>query len=333
MIDKHDGRPQEVARRIDPQQDMEKRQRLTWRRLKELMQKHYTLLWVSYNENLDDHLELIGQCMQSRNSDPLSEAVWEWYCDAEWNAVHEVVEELRNACLQQGFTDTQVTRFFSRYKEEIKEEIYSRDDSDVITTLIAHTDAIPIRVEMLSNNDCINSHWLESQNGYRYEHSYFGDMVDALNLNPRKVARIFTQHDIKCNGAFPDIPERNGKEQVSYEDFLQEVQNSCSGANLLTYIARIDLQELYAANFVLDKIIIPKDNVCGLFSAIYGGGSVMEMRLLQDVVLDLKIAANHGYRLTLDHEECSIKRVYGVFDSFFGSTLKLLPQISDQPSK
>ena len=296
------------------------------------MQKYYTLRWVSYDENLDDHLDLIGQCMQNKNSDPLSEVVWEWYSDAEWNAVHAAVEELKDTCLRQGFTDKQITRFFSRHAEKIEDEIRSRDDSDVIATLIAHTDAVPIRVEMLSNYDCINSHWLESQNGYRYEHSYFGDMVDALNLNPRKVAEIFRQHGIKCVGTFPDIPERDGKEQVSYEDFLQEVQNSCCGANLLTYIARINLQELYDADFALDKIVIPKDNVCGLFSSMYGGGSVLEMRLLQDVVLDLKIADNHGYRLTLDHEECSIKRVYGVFDSFFGATLKII-RTFNQPTK
>ena len=34
---------------------------------------------------------------------------------------------------------------------------------------------------MLSNYDCINSNWFESQGGYRYEESYFGDMVDSLN--------------------------------------------------------------------------------------------------------------------------------------------------------
>ena len=311
---------------------MEKQQRLTWRRLKELMQEHYTLRWVSYDENLDGHLDLIGQCMQNKNSDPLFEAVWEWYSDAEWNSVHAAVEELRDACLRKGFTDNQITRFFNRHTEKIEDEIRSRDDSDVITTLIAHTDAVPIRVEMLSNYDCINSHWLESQNGYRYGHSYFGDMVNALNLNPRKVAGIFRQHAIKCVGVFPDIPERDGKEQVSYEDFLQEVQNSCCGANLLTYIARIDLRELYDADFALDKIVISKGNVCGLFSSMYGGGSVLEMRLLQDIVLDLKIADDHGYRLTLDHEECSVKRVYGVLDSFFGSTLKII-RTSNQPTK
>ena len=302
-----------------------KNHRLTLHRVKALMPKHYTLQWVSYDENLDDHLDLIQRCMQRRNRHPLVEAAWEWYSDAEWNSIRTAIEELKQACFEEGFTDRQINRLFGHYEDEIIQEIRERDDSDVLATLVAHTDTVPVRVEMISNYDCINSHWFESQNGYRYEESYFGDMIDALHLNPRNVALIFTRHGLKCVGEFPDIPERNGKEQVLYEDFLQEVRNSCCGANLLTYIARIDLRALYDADFALDKVVIPKGNVCGLFSSLYGGGSVMDMRLPQDVVLDLKITDNQGYRLTLDHEECSVKRVYGVLDSFFGTPLKIIP--------
>ena len=53
-----------------------------------------------------------------------------------------------------------------------------------------NTDEIRVRVEMLSNYECINSNWLESQEGYRYKESYFGDMIDALNLNPSKVKKM-----------------------------------------------------------------------------------------------------------------------------------------------
>ena len=97
-----------------------------------------------------------------------------------------------------------------------------------------HTDDIPIRVEMLSNYDCINSHWFESQGGYRYEESYFGDMVDSLNLNPARVKKILTKHGYKAYGRFPNRKNRNGREQVSYEQFYEELyQFLCCGANLL----------------------------------------------------------------------------------------------------
>ena len=53
---------------------------------------------------------------------------------------------------------------------------------------------------MLSDYDCINSNWFESQGGYSYEESYFGDMVDSLNLNPAQVKKLLTSHGYKVYG-------------------------------------------------------------------------------------------------------------------------------------
>lgn len=209
--------------------------------------------------------------------------------------------------------------FFNEYEDEIRDEIYSRNDS-VMAELIRHTDDIPIRVKMLSNHDWINSNWFESQGGYRYEESYFGNMVDSLNLNPSEVKKLLTGHGYKVYGRFPNRKNRNGKEQFSYEQFYEELINSCCGSNMLTYIGKISLKELYDTGFSLKELIIPKGNCCGLFSSIYGGGSLLEMELRQDVRLNLEVKGCHGFRFRLDDErsyECSIRHVYGVDDSFF----------------
>jgi predicted secreted protein len=79
-------------------------------------------------------------------------------------------------------------------------------------------------------------------------------------------------------GRFPDKKYRDGKEQVSYEQFYQELINSCCGANLLTYIGKVNLQELYDAGFSLGEVIIPKGNCCGIFSSMYGGGDGTQKR-------------------------------------------------------
>ena len=213
-------------------------------------------------------------------------------------------------------------------EDEIRDEIYSRNDSDVVKELVRHTDDIPIRVEMLSNYDCINSNWFESQGGYRYEESYFGDMVDSLNLNPARVKKILTEHGYRAYGRFPNRKNRNGKEQVSYEQFYEELINSCCGANLLTYIGRVSLKELYEADFSLKEVIIPKGNCCGLFRSTYGGGSLLEMELKRDVKLKLEVKDYHGFRFRLDDErskyDCSVRHVYGVDDSFFGDAVRIV---------
>lgn len=219
-------------------------------------------------------------------------------------------------------------QFFGEYEYEIREEIYSRNSSDILKELVKNTDDIPVRVEMLSDYDCINSNWLESQDGYRYEESYFGDMVDALNLNPARVKKTLKEKGYKTCGRFPDKKHRDGKEQVSYRQFYQELVNSCCGANLLTYIGKVSLKELYDTGFSFKEVIIPKGNCCGLFSSMYGGGSLLEMELREDVRLRLEVKDYHGFRFRLDNErsayECSIKRVYGVCDSFFGEKISLV---------
>lgn len=306
---------------------MEKQEKLTMEFVKSLMDESYTLVWVDYRDNLDNSLDTIRKCLKEGSSESLWEKVDEWYSDAEWEAVRDIISKLKDECVCFHDLDEEaVEQFFGEHEDEIREEIYSRNDSDVITELIRHTDDIPVRVEMLSDYDCINSHWYEG-GSYRYEGSYFGDMVDALNLNPARVKKLLTDHGYKTYGRFPNRKSRNSKEQVSYEQFYQELINSCCGANLLTYIGRVSLKDLYNTGFSLEEVTIPKGNCCGIFSSIFGGGSLLGMELKQDVRLKLGFSGRHGFRFQLDNETeyaYSIKCVYGVCDSFFGGAVGLV---------
>lgn len=309
--------------------EMDEQKTLTLDFIKSLMEPVYTLVWTDYNDNLDRHRGLIQKCLDSKSPELLWEKADEWYSDAEREAVRGIIAKLKEECtVFNDFGEEDVDAFFDKYEEEIRDEIYSRNDSDVIKDLIKHTDDIPIRMEMLSDYDCINSNWFESQGGYSYEKSYFGDMIDCLNLNPARVKRLLTGHGYKTHGRFPDRRSRNGKEQVSYEQFYEELINSCCGANLLVYIGRVNLKELYNIEFSLSEVIIPKGNSCGLFSSMYGGGSLLEMELKQDVHLKLEVKGCNGFRFRLDDErskyECSVQQVYGVNDSFFGDAVRIV---------
>lgn len=240
------------------------------------------------------------------------------------------MEGLKKELVRMGYRKWEAEKFFEESGDEIRMAIHDRDDSDPLKDLLRNTSKIPVRVEMFSNYDCINSHWLESSGGYSYEASYFGDMVDALNLNPCKVRQVLLEHGEIAVGKFPNKRSRNGKELVSYEQFYDELLNSCCGANLLTYMATVDVSELYGAEFNLSEIIIPKGNKCGIYSSMQGGGSLMAMELKEDVKLNL-IRENYPcFRLEMEKKgkDCdySIKEVYGVFDSFFGKPLNITAQ-------
>ena len=94
--------------------------------------------------------------------------------------------------------------------------------------------------------------------------------------------------------------EGTARNRYPDEQFYHELINSCCGANLLTYTGRVNLKELYESGFSPGEVVIPKGNYCGLFSSAYGGGSLLEMELKQNVRLKLEINGYHGFRLRLD---------------------------------
>jgi hypothetical protein len=307
---------------------MEQKKEIDMNMVTGLMDETYSLIYVDYRENLEGSLDTIAECLEAKNSDALFERVDEWYDDNMEESVTGIMEDMKKELIRMGYKKWETEKFFEENEEEIKHIIYSRDDSDPLPDLLRNTGEIPVRIELLSNYDCINSHWLESDGGYSYESSYFGDMVDALNLNPYKVEKVLLAHGEKVTGYFPDKRSRNGEEQVSYESFYEELENACCGANLLTYTARMDSKELVDSAFNFTEIIIPKGNKCGLYSSMQGGGSLMEMKLKKNVKLSVKPEGYPRFRLELEQSgngyNYSIGQTYGVDDSFFGKPLRIL---------
>lgn len=292
--------------------------------IERLMDDSYTLCYVSPDDNLDDHLHIIRRCIETGSAEPLSDAIDGWYGISRHDALSDEIKKLKRACIDDGFEETATDSFFDAHDDCIRMMILERDHSYLADDLCRNTGWIPIRIEMVSGYDCINSHRLESGGGYSYEDSYFGHMVDALNLNPRKVKEILLANGEKVAGNYPDIWVHNGKEQVSYDDFHRELRNSCCGANLLTYLGKMDVRDLSDENFDVATVVVPKGNVCGLYSAMQGGGSLMDMKLLTDVEIALKVDGYDGFRLRIDAcDTYPLKSVYAVLDSFFGRTIQL----------
>ncbi|MFI3290122.1 MAG: hypothetical protein R3Y66_08340 [Rikenellaceae bacterium] len=307
-------------------------QPLTYSAVVEMMDRSYTLVYLDHSNNLDSHTQIIGDCIRAKSPDTLFEQIGYWYDEAESGRVAEIIEELKALCTEQGYTEEEIEEVFDTHIDTLRDDIANRDDSNIIETLLKNTSPMPIRIEMHSNFDCINSHHFEGS--YSYDNSYFGDMVNALNLNPRKVKGIFEQSGVECFGEFPDKAERNGEERVSYLSFATEISNSVSPANLLTFMATINVAELFEAGFEVESITIPKGNSCGLYSSSQGGGSIMEMELERDVTLHLKgVSKFDHFDIAIDEDSdsgYSLQDVYGVMTSFFGKPITINPHKADE---
>ena len=294
--------------------------------VKSRMDGSYNLISVDWRDNLKEHTSIIRECVEKRSAEPLNGFFDDYFQDSESETVDGIVEQLKSALERDGCDSGGIEEFFTEHEDDIRFEIYDRADNDDIEDMLRNTRDIPVRVEMYSNFDCINSHRFESQGGFSYESSYFGDMIDALRLNPKKVKQLLVSNGEKVHGRFPDRKYRDGRELVSYEQFYEEMINSSCGGNLLTFVATLNPTQLYEAGFNLSsKLTIPKGNRCGLFSSTYGGGSILEMELLRDVTLDLERTKypNYGLKFEAGGGGYSIRAVYGYDSDSYGEPIRI----------
>ena len=105
---------------------MEEQKTLTLDFVKSLMEQSYTLVWTDYNDNLDSHLDIIRKCLEKQNCECLWEEVDKWYFEAEWNAVREIIDKLKEECTEfYDFDEDEADAFFDEHNDEIRDEIYS----------------------------------------------------------------------------------------------------------------------------------------------------------------------------------------------------------------
>ena len=304
--------------------------KLTMDIVKENMNSKYTLVYTDYTTNLNESIDTIIKCIESKSARPLHDYANQIYYCNESESVDNIIEGIKEVLQESDYDHEDIEQFFAEYEEQIREEIYIRDDTDIATALVDNTRDIAIRVELHSNYDCINSHYFEGT--YHYKDSYFGAMVDALNLNPRKVQEYFRDiAKITTAGYFPNIKKRNGNEWVTYEQFATEIINSSTPANLLTFVATIKLQDLLYANFNLKEITIPKGNYCGIFSSNCGSGSLLEMELQKDITLKLNDKPYDYFNLCIDSDKSygySIDEVYGVIRELYGKSITIISNVA-----
>jgi hypothetical protein len=304
--------------------------KITLEQIIELIPKSLELAYVDRDESLDHLSNEIVEAVLKGNNQPLYKHIddisFDFYsCGMEYQ-INDLIESVSNKF---DISKNEAENIVLSHQHEIEDEMYERDTSNLMKDLLKNTRHIPVRIEMPSNYDVINSNYLEeAMGGYSYEGSYLKDMIDALKLNPSKVKEALDSHGLMNQGEFPSIPEREGCELVSYKSLAEELQNNNSGA-LLTFVGTIDPMEVLdkPEGSKVIKVKIPKGNRCGLFNDWQGSGSVVDMMLLQDVTLQISDGFdkdfNPFFRIMGDNEGYGINQSFGVDRCYFGREIYL----------
>ena len=296
------------------------------------MDAQYRLFYSDPMDNLNDYLNILQECIESHSKNALYEVVDQISDYQIDEAVYEVMGALKTKLEEKGYPANEVDDFFSDNEGEIMDEIHVRDVSEPIEQLVNNTGLdgqVCAYIDMTIGFDCVNSYELESENGFAYKNTYFGDMIDQLNLNPSKVEELLHVEGAKTVGVFPDLSARDGQEFVRYDQFVQElVKNPDLG--LLVFLTKVDLKDLVDKDFDVQEVVVPKGNRCGLFFSGIGSGSILGMELQRDIKLDMRHEEEgRSMWLTLDDKSvkrgCSIQETYDFAypDKVFGRKAEL----------
>ena len=255
----------------------------------EMLPEKVTLNYIDYRDNLDGHIRLFQECLDAGNTDPLYGMLHE--CDyyiVQYDPVDAIIKEFVDSyCELHEVEREEVEEMVEEKDEEIREILYdrNREEPGILEQLLKNTSDIELRITRYSNYECIGSWWLISSGHIEYN-GYMKQLIDALNLNPAIVKKEFIEREVNIAGRFPDKKDRDGEEYVSYDDFIAELMNMTSGVNQLVVLAKIDARDIVTLAEA-KYVTIPRGNTCGMFDTCNGGGSMLVMTLLRDMVIKI----------------------------------------------
>jgi hypothetical protein len=114
--------------------------KVSWEQVKELLPERVSLYDVDYNDSLDDHTDVLQECIHERSKDKLYEKTDEWYEESPFSAFEYYDKEIKSSIENAFDVDSEeAEEIFEELESEIRDELYNRDDSNVIKDLLRNT--------------------------------------------------------------------------------------------------------------------------------------------------------------------------------------------------
>ena len=284
------------------------------------LESSYDLCYTDYNDHFEQSPDEIQKCIENKSPDHLDENN-DWRYDNQHEWANQVIEDLELNEAEQEWIDDPDNR------SEVMDAIHDRDSSSPIQDMLDRTD-LPARLMLFSNYDVMNSNYYITQSWWYEYDDIFKQIVDALNLNPFKLLQHIWEYILDWS-EWPNIPDRDGNEYVSYEDFVSELNESIGTCNNLTFLWMLNAWDIsYKDEWEYYTVTIPKWNSCGLFDHCTGSWSMLDCTLLRDftVTLDKWLESEYDfYKLIVDDSDVGygINQTYGLTREAWWYNLKI----------
>lgn len=113
---------------------------LTLEVIKENLQESYNLIYVDYNENLDEQMDEMQNSIINGNFDNFDEKIDDWYWDSMNDSINGEIYELKKQLKNKGYSLDN----FEDFEDVVYDIICGRDNSNPLPTLIRNTSKTPI---------------------------------------------------------------------------------------------------------------------------------------------------------------------------------------------
>ncbi len=279
-----------------------------------MLNSFIAMLDKEYSLDSDDGLtpQDFEQCLSQKSLQPLYEK--EYFS----HGVDELTAAIEDNIINESKFDLEdIDAFIDR--NDIRDELHSA----IMTRIVPPereallNSQVNGRIEIISNYDCwvppCDTKCLSSKD------TLLWGLMAELCLNPKKVKEeILKTWDVYIQGPWPDIKSRNGKEIVSYKEFVN-VLFECPNYGIWTFFGVFDMQALLDHKFDTETMVIPKGTTCTMYNNWNGGGSCTFAKTLREVsIKEISRSTSHykdGIRVIVDEKGCGVgyssPEVYG----------------------
>ncbi len=106
----------------------------------DLLDKSYNLVYIDYRDSLDESLDKVAEAIRKQEWYPLDETIDEWMMDAQDYSMDYILKELAKEISNKFEIELpEAKELLEEYEDEIRDEIYNRDNSTPIKDLIRNT--------------------------------------------------------------------------------------------------------------------------------------------------------------------------------------------------
>lgn len=277
------------------------------------LDSEYHLIEVDWRDELPP--KIVADCLKAKSLQPLHEP------DYFWEGRRETAGYIAAHILEQFVDDETIFDSFHNSPEwdVLLDEIEERDVSNPAKETFEKSE-IHGYLRLQSNYDV----WcpFRMTGGINTEDDALNGIMAVLSLNPAKVRQTAESlgYPVNRRGRWRNLPGREGKEVVKYEDFVNCLaETPCCGS--WTFVGKFDMKALYESRCDTREMVIPEKTCCIIFNPWDGSGSYQPIATIRPLAVKDIIRRQRRYLdchyVVVDERDCgngyTTASVYGEY--------------------